>query len=199
MTDAERAASNANPPHLHWVGPNVVAASGILTGGAHPSGHVEMMAFSGGVIFGTSVYHFSGSLTPSQVMSSGGVPTHDVGLALELLGDIGWFADGPPAGWQCYPVKDLKDPQFTSRSVAHSDAFGAQAGTLRKPVMLCNAASLGPGDSPTPARHLVCYQLKEVDDSSVSTVAIADRFGALSLKVKKPKLLCVPATVSPMP
>lgn len=199
MTDAERAAGNMNPPHLHWVGPNVVAASDILTNGVHPSGHVEMMAFTGGTIFGTSVYHFSGTLVPQQLMGSSFLTMHDVGLARELLGDIGWFAEGPPDGWQCYPVKDLKDPPFAPRSLSQSDAFGTQTATLRKPVMLCNSANVGSDDPPTPTRHLVCYQIKDVDDASVSTVSIEDRFGALSLKVKKPKLLCVPATVSPLP
>lgn len=197
MTDGERLAGNMNPPNLHWIGPSVVAASGILSSGAHPSGHVEMLAYSGGVIFGTSVYHF-GASSPPQLMGPAVPPTQDVGLALEVMRDLGWFAESPPA-WQCYPARDLKDPQFAPVSVLQSDAIGSRTATLRKPVMLCNSANVGTGQPPTPARHLVCYQVKDVGETSPSTVSIEDQFGTLSLTVKKPKVLCVPAVVSPLP
>jgi hypothetical protein len=198
MTDAERVAGNMNPDNLHWVGPSAVAASGILTDGAHPSGHVEMMAFYGAIVFGTSVYHFAGTLAPAQLMGTSTFSMHDVGLALEVMRDIGWFADAPPA-WQCYPAKDLKDPQFAAVGVVQNDAFGSRTGTLRRPVMLCSAATIGTGPPPSVARHLVCYQEKDVDETDTSTVSIEDRFGTLSLKVKKPKILCVPAAISTLP
>jgi hypothetical protein len=204
MTDAERAAANMNPPHLHWVGPSVVAASGILLDGADPSGHVEMMAFSGGVIFGTSVYHFASSLSPPQVMTTSGTQ-HDVGLALHVMRDIGWFAEGAPAppepdeSWQCYTARDLADPRFAPVSVVETDDFGSRTATLKRPVMLCSSATVGAGGAPSPAKHLVCYQAKDVGDATPGTLSTDDQFGTLSLKVKKSKLLCVPAAVSSLP
>jgi hypothetical protein len=91
MSDAERAAANIATGNLHWVGPNVVAASIFLTAGRSvPSGHVQMYA-PNPVAPGSSVSHFDTALTPNELMEPflTGV-SHNVGLAEALMGDIGW-------------------------------------------------------------------------------------------------------------
>jgi hypothetical protein len=90
MSNAERVAASTNTGNLHWVGPNVVAASGFLTNGRHPTGHVEMFAPNPQQP-GSSVSHFSNTLFPHELMEpfyTG--PNHDVELTLELFADIGW-------------------------------------------------------------------------------------------------------------
>jgi hypothetical protein len=90
MTDAERVTASQSSGNLHWVGANVVAASGSLTAGVHPSGHVQMYAPTPQQL-GSSVSHFDAAVAPNEMMEpfySG--PNHNVGLTLELFADLGW-------------------------------------------------------------------------------------------------------------
>jgi cysteine-rich repeat protein len=94
MANGERRDSSKDTGDLHWLGPEVVAASGGLTWGVDPNtGHVEMYApspYEGG----SSVSHFSDALVPDELMEPFDTgPIHDVGLALELLSDLGWTFD----------------------------------------------------------------------------------------------------------
>ena len=98
MTRDERRTASMNIGNLHWVGTNVIAASTGLTAGRHePSGHVEMFAF---VIPmpGSSVSHFSFSLSPDELMEPffTGLD-HQPGLAMALMKDIGWATPDPEA------------------------------------------------------------------------------------------------------
>ena len=85
MTNEERVAASTADRDLHWSGPNVVAASGRLTDGVHPSGRVEMFAPDPQQP-GSSVSHFNTTLEPSELMEPI-LPQarHDVGLAAELF------------------------------------------------------------------------------------------------------------------
>jgi hypothetical protein len=97
MTDAERIAASQNTGNLHWVGTNVVAASGFLIGGVHPTGHVQMYAPNPQQP-GSSVSHFDTALEPDELMEPFYTSAnHDLGLTLELFADLGWLitADGP--------------------------------------------------------------------------------------------------------
>jgi hypothetical protein len=95
MTDAGRVAASINTGNLHWVGPEVVDESGGLISGRDPNGHVEMYA-PNPLDPGSSVLHFSPSLSPDELMEPSFTgPTHDVGLAAALMQDIGWSATLP--------------------------------------------------------------------------------------------------------
>ena len=90
MTDAERVSASQNTGNLHWVGANVVAASGRLTGGVDPPGHVRMYAPNPQQP-GSSVSHFDTALMPNELMEPFYIgPNHDVGLTSELFRDLGW-------------------------------------------------------------------------------------------------------------
>ena len=90
MTNGERATSAIDTGDLHWVGVEVVAASGSLIDGVHASGHVEMFA-PNPLDPGSSVSHWSDDLDPDELMEPVETgPSHDVGLALEAFVDIGW-------------------------------------------------------------------------------------------------------------
>ncbi|HSO17952.1 MAG TPA: hypothetical protein VLT88_00755 [Desulfosarcina sp.] len=94
-SDAERAAASINTGNLHWIGPDVVAAAGGLTSGRHPSGHVEMHA-PDPLAPGSSVSHFSTSLSPSELMEPSFTGANqDVGLTRQLFQDIGWPTAAP--------------------------------------------------------------------------------------------------------
>ncbi len=101
MSNAERAASAIDTGDLHWVGPEVVAASGFLAAGVHPSGHVQMYA-PNPPEGGSSLSHWDVALEPNELMepSITWPPIQDPGLAFELMLDIGW-APGPDAFTHC--------------------------------------------------------------------------------------------------
>ncbi len=90
MTDGARVSASVNTGNLHWVGPDVVAQSGGLISGRHPSGHVAMYA-PDPQDPGSSISHFSTALSPDELMEPSFTgATHDVGLAAALMQDIGW-------------------------------------------------------------------------------------------------------------
>ncbi len=97
MTDAARALANTNTGNLHWVGPDVVNQSGRLISGRDANGHVEMYA-PNPLDSGSSVLHFSSSLNPDQLMEPAFTgTTRDLGLAAQLMQDIGWFTTLQPS------------------------------------------------------------------------------------------------------
>ena len=91
MTDAERVSASQNNGNLHWVGANVVATSGTLTAGVHPTGHVQMYAPNPQQP-GSSVSHFDTAVAPNELMEpSYAGPNQNVELTLELFADLGWI------------------------------------------------------------------------------------------------------------
>jgi hypothetical protein len=93
--NADRVAASINTGNLRWVGPDVTAASTVLTSGRSVDGYVEMYA-PDPVEAGSSVSHFSTSLSPNQLMEPSLTGAkHDVGLALEVMQDIGWSTRAP--------------------------------------------------------------------------------------------------------
>ena len=89
MTNGERVIAMTSTGDLHWVGPSVVAASGVLSAGVHPSGHVEMYA-PASVQSGSSVSHWSNDLSPDELMEPFATPTSILALTAALMEDIGW-------------------------------------------------------------------------------------------------------------
>ena len=91
MTDAQRAAASQKSGQLHWVGPTVSArAAQVLSSGVSAGGHPHIYAPSP-VAPGSSLSHFATTLDPPQVMSPYLLEAnHDVGLAADVLVDMGW-------------------------------------------------------------------------------------------------------------
>lgn len=99
MTDAQRLAASVSTGNLHWTGPNVRAAVGLLTTG-QVGDHVKMFA-PNPVQMGSSVSHFDTSLVPNQIMEpSYTEPLHTPVLELPLFKDIGWtVSSAPPSSY----------------------------------------------------------------------------------------------------
>lgn len=89
MSNAERVAASINTGNLHWIGPNVVAASGVLSAGVDPMGHVQMYAPSPAQS-GSSVSHFSTTLSPDEVMEPFATVTSMLPMTVALMQDLGW-------------------------------------------------------------------------------------------------------------
>jgi hypothetical protein len=96
MSNAQRVTAVKSDPNLHWVGPNVTAAAGLLSGGV-VSGHVQLYG-PATVAPGSTFSHWNSTLTPNESMEPfyAGV-NHNRGLATELLKDIGWTVQCPLA------------------------------------------------------------------------------------------------------
>jgi hypothetical protein len=112
MSNAKRLAASTATGDLHWVGQHVVAVSNQrLTAGVDPNGHVEMFAPNPQQP-GSSVSHFSTSLSPNELMEpSYTTPLHDVGLTKELFADLGWLIS--PGGTNLTDLAVLDTTSFT--------------------------------------------------------------------------------------
>jgi cysteine-rich repeat protein len=90
MNNAQRSTALRDDGDLHFVGPNVLAASGPAGGCVDASGHVAMYAPSS-YDNGSSTSHWDISCTPSELMEPFDTgANHDVGLAIDLFLDLGW-------------------------------------------------------------------------------------------------------------
>lgn len=132
MTDSERVAASINTGNLHQIGPNVVAGSGGLTSGRHPSGHVQMFS-PNPAQSGSSVSHFDTALFPNELMEpiyTG--PLHDVGLTLELFADIGWDVSvAPPLPTFTLTVASSNPNSGVAITVTPNDNNGQGNGTTQ--------------------------------------------------------------------
>lgn len=108
MDDEQRLAASIDTGDLHWAGAIVTGASGALIDGVHPSGHVEMFA-PNPALPGSSVSHFSNEVSPNELLEPSYIgPGHDVGLALDLLLDVGWSGSvSPVLGGDCPGGEDV--------------------------------------------------------------------------------------------
>jgi hypothetical protein len=134
MSNAERKASAVNTGALHWTGPAVVAASGVLTAGRGASGHVQMYAPST-LLQGSSVSHWDTALTPNEILEPFAVANAADLLTTQLLHDIGWSLAGttPPT------------PPDTSPCVAGAATACLQSGRFEVKVGWQTAAATGAG------------------------------------------------------
>jgi hypothetical protein len=116
MSNAQRKASAIDTGGLFWMGPAVVAHSGILSSGRDGSGRVAMYA-PNPVEPGSSVSHFDISLTPDELMEPFYVgPDHDPSLARDVMTDIGWGSDVP--GSTTTTVSTTTLPSTTTTTLA---------------------------------------------------------------------------------
>jgi hypothetical protein len=79
------------------------------------------------------------------------------------------------------------------------DQFGTMTVDVKKPMYLCNPVNKNGEDptAPNHSDHLLCYKAKQVDAVKfvkLVGVFVNNQFGSETLDVKKPALLCVPAT-----
>ena len=98
MSDSQRAAANTSDPYLRWTGGHVtymIPGAGVTAGLS--GGYIRMHAPNPQVP-GSSVSHFTPDASPDEIMEPAfTAPTHDPGLALILMKDIGWELDSSVA------------------------------------------------------------------------------------------------------
>lgn len=116
MSNGQRVTASTSLTNLHWTGPSVTTASGSLTDGIS-GGHVEMYAPNPQQA-GSSVSHFSTDATPNELMEpffTGA--SHSIGLAAQLLTDIGW---GAPSADVALRVVASPSPATVSNNLTYT-------------------------------------------------------------------------------
>lgn len=94
--------------------------------------------------------------------------------------------------YKCYQGKDLRNPQFQAVSVAATDQFNSEGLDLTRLKMICVADGGG-------AEALSCYSARGTLFSPQPTTDVSTQFQTSRLALKKPSLLCVPATLTVIP
>lgn len=109
--------------------------------------------------------------------------------ALELL--------PPVESFTCRQAKDLRAPKFVPvADLAVQDALAGELVDVKKPALVCAPTSVEGGPVSDPATSLCCYAIKGTALNPAVPVTADDPFGALSLGLSKPKLLCRPCRVA---
>lgn len=116
VSDAARAAACLKPDQVLWTGAAVTAGSSALTAGVGPGGHVPIYT-PAQLRPGSSVSHFTTSLTPNELMEPSYTgPNKNLDLTKDLLDDLGWSEPGPVG--PCDPSSTslcLLDGRFSAR------------------------------------------------------------------------------------
>src|SRR5262249_38155892 len=191
---------------LHWTGAGVVAAGGGLVAGRHASGHVQMFAPSP-TQAGSSVSHWDTALSPDEVMEpvyTG--PNHDPGLAVALLGDLGWSLGSSPStttttlpsaidGYACDKASvnvaagGIKLPKANPPTRLLADEFGSDTCTFRKEERVCPPV--------TPALNAsidaVGYLVRCPTPFAKRQITIEDTFGTVQITLLKRAGVLVPS------
>lgn len=175
MTDAQRLAASTDTGNLHWVGPNVEAASGMLTAG-RVGNHVEMYAPATQQP-GSSVSHFDTSLTPNELMEPYATANPQRVLATQLLKDVGWTLIGavtptPTSTPTTTPTVTLtstpsRTPTLTSTSTRTSTPTATFTATLAPTATATGTRT--PTVSPTNTATTTSTQTPSVTATSTKT------------------------------
>lgn len=155
MTNAERAAASIDTGDLHWVGPRVTAASGILSAGRHASGHVEMFA-PNPLQSGSSVAHFSDTLSPNEIMEPSMMANAQFALALQALYDVGWRSPSSATATPTPTPTPSPPPSSTATSIPTTTSTSTRTptstATITASVTRTPTASASPSPSSSPTR-----------------------------------------------
>jgi len=90
--------------------------------------------------------------------------------------------------FKCYEAKG----DSLNLAVDLEDQFGVEPGVpVKEPKLFCNPVDKNGEGIVNPAAHLTCYEIR--GDGEKRDVVVENQFGRQTLKVEKPRLLCVPS------
>jgi cysteine-rich repeat protein len=105
--------------------------------------------------------------------------------------------------FKCYAAKTTKGtPRFVSQTRRLTDVFETKDVKVTAPTRICNPASGDAAGIGDPTAHLTCYGIANVKGQTrtrLRDVVVYNEFGAQTLKVRKPKMLCTPTAIAPVP
>ncbi len=101
--------------------------------------------------------------------------------------------------FKCYDAETVRrTAKFEPRDVLLADQFETKLMRVMKPVNVCNPADKNGEGIIDPTGHLTCYQIKDASKPKQPkfvrhNVVVENQFGLLTLRVSKPRSLCVPS------
>jgi CSLREA domain-containing protein len=98
--------------------------------------------------------------------------------------------------YKCYSGKDLQTPPFHKRTTATADQLSSGYVIALKLAFVCVPVNMNGDNINNPDAHLVCYQTTGDTLEPRPHLEVSTQFQTSSFEVKKPKLLCVPATLA---
>lgn len=101
--------------------------------------------------------------------------------------------------YQCYNGTDLKNPPFVSVVTDTVDQLASASVTVTRPKLICVPVDQNGQGIAAPNAYLVCYQLAAQHLSPRPAVEVSTQFQSSRLELKKPRLLCAPATLAVLP
>ena len=117
-----------------------------------------------------------------------------------IIGLVGAAHGASSDNYQCWKAKDLKTPQFVKTTVSVKDAFNPAGSNtdLKKPFLLCAAASINGSPIDDPDARLTCYKVKGAKLPVATSHAVVDQFSSdVDVSIKKVFVVCVPASSTP--
>jgi hypothetical protein len=140
MTNAQRVAASISTGNLHWIGPLVRSASGLLSAGT-VGDHVRMFA-PNPAQGGSSVSHWDTVLTPNQLLEPSYTgPLHNPVLEIPLFQDISWIVSAAGRTAHDFNVDFMSDILWRDNNSGGIAMWLMNGATV--------ASSLGVGDVPT--------------------------------------------------
>ena len=101
--------------------------------------------------------------------------------------------------FQCWQVKDLKNPKFEKRGVTLNDQFTAGTVEVKKLFLVCAPADKDGSGVNDVNTHQCCYKIKGAKLDPPPRVTVTDQFGDHEAEVKKAKFLCQPCSKTVLP
>jgi hypothetical protein len=102
--------------------------------------------------------------------------------------------------YKCYQGKDLKDPKFNKITVNTSDQIIlSEAVEVKKLKFVCAPVDKNGEGINDPDTHLACYQIKAPNLGAQPSVEVDSQFQTSRFRLKKGKLICLPATKTVLP
>jgi hypothetical protein len=101
--------------------------------------------------------------------------------------------------YKCYEGKDLRNPELTIRTVDTSDQIGREPLVVQKLSLVCSPVDKNGEGIQNQEAHLACYQVKGQNIDPAPRVLVSTQFDQTNFALRKPRLLCVPATKTFLP
>jgi cysteine-rich repeat protein len=101
--------------------------------------------------------------------------------------------------YQCYMGTDLKNPKFIKQPADTADQLTNEVVAVKRLQFVCAPVDKNGEGINDPAAHLACYRVKGAELAALPRVELSTQFQISRLELKKPKLLCAPATKTLLP
>lgn len=102
--------------------------------------------------------------------------------------------------YKCYQGSDLKNPKFNKQAVLTTDQLTTNDPmTVLNLKYICTPVDKNGEGIADPSAHLACYGVKARAFDVEPRALVSTQFQATQFQLKKPKLLCVPATKTILP